>query len=166
MGDPALEKELRRQRSTLRILGTGVIALALWASIKPFLGLLLIPNEELDEVLRDSGTLGVVIVLLIAALIVLLVSSVRLWLGRSARAEGLGEPRGRAYMIVAFVLFALDAAMLLATLILLPQLDFGDKTVLDLAASFLVETTSTVIMGELAFTARKVKRLSAQAKEA
>ena len=90
----------------------------------------------------------------------------RIWMGLSARAEGLGKPRGRAYMIAGFVFFAIQLVGFVATAIQL--LFYGAQTdnLPEVIASLLVDLSSMVTTGEMAFTARKVKRLEAQLRKA
>lgn len=62
-------------------------------------------------------------------------------------------------MVFAFFIFGLQTIGFLATIIQLLRAGLMGNTVLDTAASLLPELSSTVIMGELAFTAVKVKKL-------
>ena len=86
-----MDIELRRCRSTLRIVGTGVIAFAVWAALKPFLILLMVPTGTVDSTLfqelpLSDKIIAVFMILLLEALVI----GFRLYLGFSARAEGLG----------------------------------------------------------------------------
>ena len=164
-----MEKELRRGRSTLYILGGGMILFALWIVVKPFLLVLMFtdeteaaPTEVVPAITRE------VALLLVAGLLLLMAAGVglRIWMGLSARAEGLGKPRGRAYMIVGFVFFAIQLVGFVATAIQL--LFYGAQTdnLPEAIASLLVDLSSMVTTGEMAFTARKVKRLEAQLRKA
>ena len=63
-------------------------------------------------------------------------------------------------MVFAFLIFGFQAIGLLVTVIQLFRAGLMESSILDTAASLLVELGSTVIMGELASTAVKVKKLS------
>ena len=155
-----MEKELLRNRSILRILGTGSIALVLWTAFKPVLVLLAIPGEQIpigtapEEI--EEETIAALLLLLIAGLVVV----TRLWIGLSARAEGMGKPRGKAYMVLAFLIFAFQVLLFLITVVGIFFVDISEESVFETAASLMVEIMSMAATGELAFTARKVKKLS------
>ena len=90
----------------------------------------------------------------------------KIWIGLSARAEGSGKKKGNAYMIAAFIIFAVQIAFLagaLAVLLFYPAAAENPENIL---ASLVFDVSSVVITGELAFTARKVKMLAAQAEKA
>ena len=159
VADPTLEKELRRQQSTLRSLGSGVIAFGLWAALKPLLIMLLAPAEDVGASLATLTVPELLLALLIVAVFMMIVMSFRLWLGLSARAEGLGKRKGSLYMIAAYIAFAVQTVLFLLALLYLPNHDFTEESILDMFASLVVEGTSMCITGELAFAARKVKRL-------
>lgn len=155
-----MEKELLRNKSTLRILGTGSIALALWTALKPVLVLLAIPGEQIPvgTVTEEIGeeTVGALLILLIAGLVIF----IRLWIGLSARAEGMGKPRGKAYMVSAFLIFIFQVLLLIITLVGIFSVEISEQSVFETAASLMVEILSMSVTGELALTARKVKKLS------
>lgn len=166
MADPELEKELRRQQSTLRSLGSGVIAFGLWEAIKPLLIIILAPDEEIKASMANLTVPQMLFVVLIVAVILLLAMSFRFWMGLSARAEGLGKRRGPLYMVVAFIAFGVQTILFVMALWVLPTRNFTEEPLLSALASLVVEGTSVCITGELAFAARKVKRLKKQLGEA
>jgi heme/copper-type cytochrome/quinol oxidase subunit 2 len=158
-----METELRRYRSTLRILGTGVIAFAAWAAVKPILLLLMAPTKTADsELFQDLPVSAVMIALLIIILLIGLIIGFRIYLGFSARAEGLGKRKGKAYVILSFILFSIQVLMIISTLIYLIKTGIYGQSFAQTAASLILEISSTVTTGEMAFTAIKVKQLSAE----
>ncbi len=158
-----METELRRNQSTLRILGMGMIAFALWDFIKPALVLLLVSQDWPEaDALEKVPKAAVILIVILIFLFVLLSISLRLWIGLSARAEGLGKPRGKAYVVLAFVFLAFQSLLLAATMIQLFRGGLPEQSVLETAASVLLEICSAGTVGELAFTAVKVKKLSVQ----
>ena len=166
-----MEKELRRSRSTLRIVGGGVILFTLWDFLKPFLFALMV-SEETSEVqpgeLLESIPAGILIVILLVILLLSIqVPLLRIWIGRSAMAEGTGKKKGRAYMYAAFVLAAMQLTAFTAALLFVLLGRAAEKQdLLQTAASLLVECSSMLTMAETALTARKVKRLEEQLREA
>ena len=160
-----MEKELRRQQSTLRSLGVVSIAFSVWTFIKPFLSVIFLPaqNTGVSPEMPDRW------VVVLAALFLLALPPavwMKIWIGLSARAEGSGKKKGNAYMIAAFIIFAVQIAFsagALAVLLFYPAAAENPENIL---ASLVFDVSSVVITGELAFTARKVKMLAAQAEKA
>ncbi len=111
-----MDIELRRYRSTLRIVGTGVIAFAVWAALKPFLILLMVPTGTVDSTLFQELPLSdKIIAVLMILLLEALVIGFRLYLGFSARAEGLGKRKGKVYVVLAFVYFFIQLSVTILT---------------------------------------------------
>ena len=157
-----METELRRSRSTLRILGTGVIVFTVWSVLKTILLFLLIPLEQTPAgEISDKEAVVLLIIFLAIFLFIILDLLVRLRLGFCARAEGLGKHRGTAYVVFAFIYFFFQ--IFIAALSFYQLLRYGlvGQSIPEAAASLLLEISSVVTMGEMAFTAVKVKRLSA-----
>lgn len=159
-----METELRRCRSNLSILGSGVIVFTVWELIRPILISLLV--QETGNAAPAAVTLpelspGLLASLIMAVLVLGTLDIIlRIHIGRAARAEGAGKPRGSAYVVFAFFIFGFQTIGFLAAVIQLLRNGLMEQPILDTAASLLVKLSSTVIMGELAFTAVKVKKLS------
>ena len=163
MEGTTMELELRRCRSTLRIVGTGVIAFAVWAALKPLLLLLMVPEEAVDSALfQELPQIGKLIAVLVIILIVALGIGFRLYLGFSARAEGLGNRKGNAYVILAFVYLFIQVSINISSLAYLIKNGIADQAFAQTATSLILEISSTVTTGEMAFMGAKVKRLSAR----
>ena len=162
MEGTTMELELRRCRSTLRIVGTGVIAFAVWAALKPLLLLLMVPEEAVDSALfQELPQICKLIAVLVIILIVALGIGFRLYLGFSARAEGLWNRKGSAYVILAFVYLFIQVSINISSLAYLIKNGIADQAFAQTATSLILEISSTVTTGEMAFMGAKVKRLSA-----
>ena len=157
-----MEKELRHSRSVLHILGTGVIAFTLWGFVKTIMILLLVPMDTTAAEPASEVTAGAVVFLVLLLLFFLLLLGSRLYIGMSARAEGKGERRGSAYVMIAFLFSLIQILLFLLTLVYSFKTGFSERTVSETAAGFIVEISSMVTMEELVFTAMKVKRLTKQ----
>ncbi len=151
--------ELRRKESALRSLGAGVIAFTLWTGLKVTLVIFLVPNEEQRAAFDALGLLGWVIGLLVVLLTVLLVSAPQLWVGLSARAEAAGRRKGAAYLIVGLLLFFGEASATATGLWQLFHPNAAERSVLEAAASLLMQGSYMAILGDMLLTAIKVKRL-------
>ena len=100
------EKELRRERSTLRSLALGIVAFGLWSVLKTIISLMMVPLEEILDsealaAVTNSGLrFAVYAVMVITALAIMSVDLIpRLYVARKARREGLGEDQGRGWII-------------------------------------------------------------------
>ena len=163
MEGTTMDIELRRCRSTLRIVGTGVIAFAVWAALKPFLILLMVPTGTVDSTLfqelpLSDKIIAVFMILLLEALVI----GFRLYLGFSARAEGLGKRKGKVYIILTFVYFFIQISSNILTVGYLIKRGGSAQTFAQAITSLILEISSTVTTGEMAFMGVKVKRLSAR----
>ena len=155
-----MENELLRNRSTLRILGMGSIALTIWTAFKPVLVFLAIPGEQLDigsttEPLDEEAIVALIILLIAGCVVVS-----RLWIGLSAISEGTGKPRGKGYMVLAFLFFAFQILLFAGSILTVIHYDYQEESLFETVASLMVELMSLSMMGELAFTSKKVKKLS------
>jgi hypothetical protein len=152
------EVKLRRYRNLLTISGLGVIAFGLWSVLKTIL--LFVFREEALAALPDD-VLTRVIFFVIVGVLLLTDFAIRLFIGLSARAEGLGKKKGYAYLVFA-VLLALASAASVAAIFF----DTGTTSILEIIVSVIVEVTSLVAVIELIAAAIHVKRLGKECGEA
>ena len=162
------ERELRRDRSTLRSLALGIIAFGLWSVLKTVITLMMVPLETILDSetitrLTDSGLRFTVYVVMV--LITLAIMSVdlipRLYVARKARREGLGEDQGRAWIVCAVILFIFWIVLDIIEITTLPgHIKDAANGPLDSIVTLAVDLTATVILGELCFTAFRVKKLA------
>ena len=162
-----MEKQLRKNRSRLRIFGGGVIAFTLWSLLKPLLlSLMLEPDEPAAPIEVSELSNSVLIFVLVLILLDVLLAGTRVFIGLSARAEGRGKPKGKTYVVFAFLIFSIQFLVLIFTVVQLIRGESEDQTVLDAAGALIVEVGSVVTMGETAVTAVRVKKLAAAVREA
>ena len=161
-----MEKQLRKNRSRLRIFGGGVIAFTLWSLLKPLLlSLMLEPDEPAAPIEVSELSNSVLIFVLVLILLDVLLAGTRIFIGLSARAEGRGKPKGKTYVVFAFLIFSIQFLLLIFTVVQLIRGESEDQTVLDAAGALIVEVGSVVTMGETAVTAVRVKKLAAAVRE-
>ncbi len=116
------------------MLGAGMLVFLIWELLKPVLVVLLVkgpPASERAAVIPESVSKAVLVMSVAALMLLVLLNVVlRVWVGVSARAEAAGRRRGRAYVVFAFVLFALQIAELVQGLLQLfrPGLPGGDAS--------------------------------------
>ena len=156
-----MEKELRKNQHLLAILGAGVIAFGFWTMIKTILVFALQTDrimtlmEKSNPDLSSSDMTAVIISVLVFLVADL---SVRLYIGLSARAEGLGKKSGRVYLVLTVLLIA---GAVLIEVLAVTGFDMEDyDSVLDVGVTFLVGLTSLIVLLELRISAIRVKRLT------
>ena len=162
------QKELRRERSTLRSLALGIIAFGLWSVVKTVITMMMVPLEKILDSeaiakLTDSGMRFLVyVVMIVVALGIMSIDLIpRLYVAWKARREGLGKNQGRVWIIWAVILFAFWSILVIGEIVRLPgRINKPDREMLDSIVSLAVDLTSTVILGELCFTAFRVKKLA------
>jgi hypothetical protein len=138
--------------------------------LKTVITLMMVPLEEI----LDSKTLAAVTnsglrfavyaVMVITALAIMSVDLIpRLYVARKARREGLGEDQGRGWIIWAVILLVFWIVLDIIEITGLPgQIKDAAKGPLDSIVTLAVDLTATVILGELCFTAFRVKKLAAE----
>lgn len=147
------EIKMRRYQNLLTVSGLGVIIFGLWTVLKTIL--LLFLQEDMVDDLPDGLFYRVLFFTLIGG-VLLIDFLIRLFVGLSARAEGFGKKKGYGYIVVAILI----AIASLVSLVLI-FFDMGDRSVLELIVSFIVEATSMIATVELlvaAFTVKKLKK--------
>jgi len=161
------DRELRRQRSTLRSLALGITVFGLWSVLKAAVTAFLIPVEKMldEETLAFFTESGMRYVIYIILLVVVLVFAAidlipRFYVARKARRESLGQNPGKAWMVWALVLFVIWAAIDIAEIIFFPKLLEQTSTGrLDTIISLVLDITATVILGELCLTAFRIRKI-------
>lgn len=100
-------------QDTLYAAGGGVIAFCVWSFIKTFLFLSFMDADTVRRLIGiedDSLAFTVYVVTVIVVIVDLLI---RVYIGRSARAEGRGEKRGSFYLVMAVVAAIANASSLI-----------------------------------------------------
>ena len=130
----ALQIQLRKNQDTLKIVGLGVMAFGIMKTMYFFM----------------------------TAVVLAVEIAIRLYIGRSAVAEGKGERKGPGYIVVAFLITLIGLALTF-TAIVVP----GIRIELNLEAlmSLFVEITSAVITLEMCWSAVRVRKLLRQLAE-
>ena len=155
-----MEKELRRRRISLMTLGSGVIAFGVWSLLKTFLYLWVDPIPmDFEDIPPEFRHIAVIIGYVLVGIFMAIDLSLRLYLGRSARAAGRGTKKSCAYIVVAVLLLASSAVSLILILFSKDGGRTSNQSVMDYYVSLFVEFTSMSILAELVYTAIRVKKL-------
>ena len=158
------EVRLRKYKHMLVISGMAVIAFGVWSIVKTILYTTAQWNSITEEITvpEANETLAKMVYLFMIAVTMAVEIAVRLYIGRSAIAEGKGERRRPGYIAVAFLIAFLGLA-LTASAIVIPGIHI--ELNLDLLASLFVEITSAVITFEMCWSAVRVRKLRRQLAE-
>lgn len=149
------QAHIRRLEDTLIISGDGVIAFSVWSVIKTVMFLLEEDRQALLDILGIDGGLSVTLMYAVVGLMLGADLLVRVYVGFSARAEGLRGKRGRLYLVVA-LLAAISNASSAATIIF--SID-AMLTPLDMLVSASIDVTSVAALLLVFTCALSLRRL-------
>jgi hypothetical protein len=159
-----LQIQLRKNQDTLKIVGLGVMAFGAWSIVKSILYTTAQWSSIKEEIVvpEANETIAKMVYLFMIAVILTVEIAIRLYIGRSAIAEGRGERRRPGYVVVAFLITAIGLT-LTVTAFVVP----GIRMELNLEAlvSLFVEITSAVITLEMCWSAIRVRKLRRQLAE-
>ena len=147
-----LQVRLRKDRNTLVVVGAGVIAFGVWSVIKAVMDAAV--NIETLLVTRSGERLSPAAFWIALAVIVAIELALRVYVGRSAIAEGRGVKKGALYIVLAILMGLIS----LLSVVVVPMAAGLDSSVLQTAAARVVELTSGVTILEMAVAAIRVKR--------
>lgn len=156
-----MEIELRRRRSELLTLGYGIIAFGLWSVLKTYLYTWVDPIFNEVEVQEQYKTAATILAYVMITIILALDFGLRLYVGMSARAEGMGKKKGRGYIIVAGLMLLVSAVLWIASLGYV-QSRAESESLMDYVISMVVDLTSIAILARLIYNAVKVRQLRRQ----
>lgn len=150
-----MEKELRRSRDKLVIAGTGFCIFGLWGIIKTVMDFIL-NREEIKETLNVSGAM-MILIFAVTLFIMLIVVALHLFVGFSARSEGLYCKKHIVYLIFAVIMglfYILSIASAFQDLII------DDFHLLQFIVSVMMNLTAVITIAEIIIESVKSKRLS------
>ena len=152
-----MEAKLRSYKHNMYISGTGCILMGIWACLKSFMTIFLDPTfkdtfktAETDPIYFYVGFIFLTVVVLI------FVFWIHYYIGRCAMKEARGKKQGRLYLILCFVLAAINIWGMQSYK---SGLD-GKETLDVLIASMLVDVTLLVILFDIVYSHFMIKKLS------
>lgn len=156
-----METELRRRRSELLTLGYGIIAFGLWSVLKTYLYTWVDPIIKEIDTEEQYKMAATILAYVMISIILAADFGLRLYVGMSARAEGMGKKKGRAYIVVAALMLFISVMLWLASLGFVQS--WAEKEALmDYIVSMVVDLTSIAILARLVYNAVKVRQLRRQ----
>lgn len=158
------EVKLRRFENLLVLSGSGVIIFGLWSCVKAVLGMIFKTDDIVEAFGGDVFVRFLVIFIYIVIGIFLLIDlGLRVFIGLSARREGLGKKKSFVYVIFAILLTIASSYSTVDTIISEFQ---STETLLEMLVTVFVEITSLIVMIEMIVSAFVVKKLRKELKEA
>ena len=153
-----MQKQLRKQRDSLMISGTGVIAFGAWSVLRSIVyfatGVREIQSSFPQRFANDM-TIATLYVLLFAFLTFDL--SLRVYVGLCARSEGRGKSAGIAYLVVACILISSYLYSVPQDIIVFTR---GNDSLLNLFASLFIDLTSLLTLILLLYSAVRSRRIA------
>lgn len=162
---PTPESLVRRDRDTLYVIGTGILALGAWALVK-YVMMYLRYSEQLMEAIGKGGEDGAVVSAILGIIIgfALFELVLHLIVGLSARAEGQGKRKGFLYLACAVLLALLVFAYVCLDVFGLVTVgEIGDK--IDIVIEGVIDFTSFVMLAGLIAATVRLRKSEPESKE-
>ena len=159
------EAPVRRDRDTLYIVGTGILALCAWSLVKYILAYLQL-SQVIDEVAQTGVVFGTSLANITAAACAFALVDLALhaFVGFSARAVGQGRQKGVLYLAGAVLLaLAALATVALDAWALFAFDGFEDK--LDPAISGIIDFTSLAMLTQLIAASMRLRKAEPTGRE-
>ena len=157
-----MEKELRRLRVSLMTLGSGVFAFGVWSILKSYLYLWVNP-VVFDDVEAQYRSAVMIVFYVMYTFFMLIDLLLRAYVGKGARAMGMGKRKGLLYMIVLSLMLTVSVLSCLFMLLRHGDTRMQNQSELDFFVSAFVEFCSMGVLAELLYTVIRVKKLEKQA---
>ena len=157
-----MEKELRRLRVSLMTLGSGVFAFGVWSILKSYLYLWVNP-VVFDDVEAQYQSAVMIVFYVMYTFFMLIDLLLRAYVGKGARAMGMGKRKGLMYMIVLSLMLTVSVLSCLFMVLRHGDTRMQNQSELDFFVSAFVEFCSMGVLAELLYTVIRVKKLEKQA---
>ena len=140
--------QIRRLENTLTTIGTGIVAMAIWQTIKIILQLTLLNQME-----KNEETISGVI---IAISITVILGLIECYIGFSARSEGKGKKKSGVYLMwTGLYLAAFFVVLVFEIYLIFTDFDFTVSTIV----IAIIDISAFVLNIEMMVSAIKVRRL-------
>lgn len=140
--------QIRRLENTLTTIGTGIVAMAIWQTIKIILQLTLLNQME-----KNEETISGVI---IAISITVILGLIECYIGFSARSEGKGKKKSGVYLVwTGLYLAAFFVVLVFEIYLIFTDFDFTVSTIV----IAIIDISAFVLNIEMMVSAIKVRRL-------
>jgi len=163
----SMEAEIRQRRINMSTLGMGVIAFGVWSILKFYLYIWVdSAYVKLPDVSPEVMAMVKTFTYVFIAVFLLIDLGLRLYLGLSARAEGMGKRKGRTYIVLTALLLIGNVIAWVIALFNASLTKAENQSTLDFYVSLLVDFSSTAMLADLLYNAIRLRKLEkAKAKE-
>ena len=162
---PTPKALVRRDRDTLYVIGTGILALGAWALVK-YVMMYFRYSQQITEVIGKGGEDGAAVSAVLGIIIGLALFELVLHVivGLSARAEGQGKRKGLLYLVCAVLLaFLTFSYVCLDVFGLLAVGEIGDK--IDIVIEGIIDFTSFAMLAGLIAATVRLRKSEPESKE-
>ena len=155
----ASDIEIRKHRSRLATIGTGIMMFGVWNLVK---------TVGFYQVRADDYTQSLGVIIASVGTTTLLSLIVRGYVGMSALAVSRGKDKGGLYLFLArlMMLFSVLTLSILVVGVLvkagkiMPEADTSEIHIMTIIASFIIEITSLILLVELVVSGRKLRKIA------
>ena len=157
-----MERELRKNESTLASVGTGIMWFGIWSAIKSILIFVSNVTGTTGDLAKFEGmehAVAVVVLVMIMALMVIIPLKFHFYVGRAARAEARGEKRKGAYIVIAGIMFAFNILGIVLNIWIITTGGFsfnGQDSIDEMLVTVIVDITLAYLLLLMMITAVKV----------
>lgn len=162
---PTPEALVRRDRDTLYVIGTGILALGAWALVK-YVMMYFRYSQQITEAIGKGGEDGAAVSAVLGIIIGLALFELVLHVivGLSARAEGQGKRKGFLYLACAVLLALLTFGYVCLDVFGLFAIEeIGDK--IDVIIEGVIDFTSFVMLAGLLAATIRLRKSEPESKE-
>lgn len=162
-----LQVRLRKSEDSLKIVGLCVFVFSLWSMIRTLLYVSVQWNTLYASAAEASvdGTTFTIFFSIFVSVILAVELGFRIYLARSAIAEGRGRKKRYAYIFFCFLGALLNIALMVYAVLSINRAEQTIDSALDLLLGCIAETTSICILLEMGVSAIRVKKLRARLAE-
>lgn len=160
-----MRKEIRRCLDNLVSIGTGVALFGIWTVIRIIMTIIL-ERDMLISQIKNTVELSTGQIMIILGIIIvffsLVILSIHLYIGLSARKEGLGGKKRTGYLIANGLYIIVYCIGITAEII---NFTWAFRTITEGIATIFIDIAMLVTLGELMFNAVRVRKLTGQLTE-
>ena len=163
-----MQRELRRCHDHLVSIGTGMSLFGIWTVVRVIMNVILERQQFFEEIQASESEIPMdtrmlmAITLIIIAVLCLMILGIHLYIGMSARAEGLGSKKRTGYLIATGVFILLYGVGIVSEIL---QYQTCFQGITDAAATVFIDMTMLVTLIELMYNAVRARKITAQLAE-
>lgn len=159
-----MQKEIRRCNDHLVSIGTGVTLFGIWTVIRLVVSIFLERKNifgDLEAEVTEELTISILTIIFWGLIIImaLLILALHLFIGLSARAEGLGRKKKIGYLIFTGIFIVLYCILIPLEIV---HFNTTFESVTNGVVTLFIDTSVLVTLAELMYNAIRVRKLSAQ----